>query len=85
MPVSSLPWRISRVNTSTQLLMVGSSPDSSIGSVPRSVELKFSPCSACQRRRRNAISPEMAIALSMMVEMTSFTPRVTFRTPATPA
>ncbi len=40
---------------------------------------------ACHAFNPAAIRPEVAIALSMIVEITSLIPRVTFSTPAMPA
>ena len=65
--------------------MVGNRPDSSIGLVPRDVEEKFSPRSPCHFCWSQAIRPPMAMALSMIVEITSLTPRVVFKMPARPA
>ena len=43
------------------------------------------PESACHSFNPATISPDVAITLSMIVEMTSLIPRVTLSTPATPA
>ena len=56
-----------------------------MGSVPSVVEVKFSPCSACHSCWSQASRPPTAIELSMIVEMTSLTPRVVLRMPASPA
>ena len=64
---------------------MGNNPESSIGSVPRSLELKFSGSGACHSRCSQAIKPVTAMAFSMIVETTSLTPRVVLSTPAIPA
>ena len=84
-PVSSLPFPISRVNTSNQLLILGIIPDSGISFVPTLMDESIWICPpSCHSFIKNAIRPEMAIAFNIIVEITSLTPLVTFKTPAMP-
>ena len=59
-------------------------PDLGISSVPTRVTLPPTLPPACQSFRPATMRPDVAMMLSMSVEITSLMPRLTFSTPATP-
>ena len=65
--------------------MSGSRPLSAMGWVPTRPPVAEIWPPNCHSTIHQAASPEMATAFNMIVEITSFTPRVTLRTPAAPA